>query len=176
MENITLISLLLTIIGSLLAVVTKLIGRARRENEKAEDDLQLAGPETLSTSSHAYKVLITFAAIVVIFGTITLVQYWDIVRQHQASLYFAFWLFLTMIAGMFVQVIASNYRLGKDLLDVSASQLIFPVLFSIIVFYPIWAVAASATHGFFSIHAAFLNGYFWESVVTSTRPPEAPRQ
>jgi len=133
-------------------------------------------PVTKSTwsLSPAQKVLGAFAIIVIIYGILILRRYWHVLKDNEDSVYFALGLFLTMIAGMFVQVLASNYKLGNPLLRITASQLIFPLLFSIIVFYPIWAIAASATHSFFSIHAAFLNGYFWESVVSSAHPPKAP--
>ncbi len=76
-----------------------------------------------------------------------------------------------MIAGMFVQGLAANYRAGRKLWDVTASQLVFPLLFALIVFYPIWALTASSSRSLFSFYAAFLNGYFWESVVTATKNP-----
>ena len=84
---------------------------------------------------------------------------------------FGVWLFLAMAGGMFVQVLTSNYRTGKGLFDVAASQLIYPLLFSIIIFYPIWAIATSGTNNFFAIYAAFMNGFFWETVVANAQLP-----
>lgn len=134
--------------------------------ELAEADQQRERPR-----KSAKFVLGSFAAVVGIAGILTFIHYRDVIARNQDSFYFWVWLFLFMVAGMFVQVIASNHRAGRALLDISASQLVFPVLFSVVVFYPIWAIAASASHSFFSIHAAFLNGYFWESVVsTASRP------
>jgi hypothetical protein len=49
--------------------------------------------------------------------------------------------------------------------------LIFPILFSVIVFYPIWSIATTNPRGFFVFYAAFLNGYFWENVVSSIKAP-----
>lgn len=120
------------------------------------------------------KVLVAFAAVVFVYGVVTLVQYWSFVEQNRDQFFYAFGLFLTMIFGMFVQVLAANYRSGQPLFDVTSSQLLFPLLFSLVVYYPIWAITASASHGLFPFHAAFLNGYFWESVVSAASSPTPP--
>lgn len=116
--------------------------------------------------------LIALAVVGVAFGGFNLFYYREQLRSHADDVLFAIWLVLSMIAGMFVQVLAANYRARRRLFDISRDRLIFPLLFSVIVFYPIWAVAASAPRGFFVIHAAFLNGYFWESIVSTAKPPE----
>lgn len=114
-------------------------------------------------------VLLVFLFIVLLLGVFTLIRYWNnIINDIEALLYFM-WLFLTMIAGMFVQVVTSNYRNGNELLDVSMSQLVYPILFSLIVFYPVWSIGAASTQSLFSFYAAFLNGFFWETVVSSTK-------
>ena len=92
------------------------------------------------------------------------------ITSRKDELFYALWLILVMFAGMFVQVLAHSYHTRKTF-SISKEQLILPLLFSIVVFYPIWAIATSSARGFFVIHAAFLNGYFWESVVTAARPP-----
>jgi hypothetical protein len=112
-----------------------------------------------------------FAVVVVVFGIITAWRYWERIKQNDELLIYGGWLFIAMVFGMFVQVIASNYRAGKPLFHVSAAQLIFPILFSLIVFYAVWVTASTAPPGLFSFYAAFLNGYFWESVVNTTRLP-----
>lgn len=119
----------------------------------------------------SFLILFIFLGIVLLLGVITSIHYWNSLCDNQDSLLFNIWLFLIMVFGMFVQVLSSNYRSGKPLFEVDASQLIFPLLFSIIVFYPICTINASSTHSFFSIYTAFLNGYFWESVVSSTYKP-----
>ena len=125
--------------------------------------------------SPAAKILIPFLCFVILFGLLTLVQYWDSIRKNKDGAYFATWLFSFMIAGMFAQVLATNHKSGKALLAVSVSELVFPLLFSVIVYYPIWAIAATAPRNFFPLYAAFLNGYFWESVVSAARVPTPPK-
>jgi hypothetical protein len=76
-----------------------------------------------------------------------------------------------MAAGMFVQVLTTNYRHERPLLEVTPAQLVFPLLFSPIVFYPIWLVGGDRGPGAFPFYAAFLNGYFWQSVVSAVKAP-----
>jgi len=47
-------------------------------------------------------------------------------------------------------------------------------LFSLVVFYPIWALVADAPRNLFAFYAAFLNGFFWETVVANARLPSPP--
>jgi hypothetical protein len=62
----------------------------------------------------------------------------------------------------------------RRLRDVSPSRLLFPLLFAPIVYYPIWLVGSKQADTVFSYYAAFLNGYFWQSVVAAAKKPEAP--
>ena len=51
---------------------------------------------------------------------------------------------VAMIGGMFAQVLAANYRARRRLFEVSRDRLLYPLLFSIVVFYPVWALGASS--------------------------------
>ena len=178
MDYISLIAIAITIIGA----VVKLSLESLNKYGPMRQQIREEGPQSHQARGYARQrkrairnariVLIVFAIAVCSFGIFTLVRYWNVLKQNEDALYFSIWLFFAMVAGMFVQVLAHNYRSGNPLFHVEASQLIFPLLFSIIVFYPIWAIGVSATHSFFSIHAAFLNGYFWESIVSSAQPLE----
>jgi hypothetical protein len=117
--------------------------------------------------------LVAFAAAVVVFGAFNLFYYRGALSGRADDVLFAVWLVLAMIAGMFVQVVAANYRARRALFSISRDRLVFPLLFSIVVFYPVWALAASSPNSFFAVHAAFLNGYFWESIVSAAKPPSA---
>lgn len=162
----SLIPIILTIMGALIAGFATFMFRAGTTPPPTPDHPR----RTISASQ---LVLTTFAVIVVLFGGVTLVRYFPIISQDLDSWYFAIWLFLTMVFGMFVQVVTANYRSGKPMLEISTSQLVFPLLFSILVFYPIWAMATSGTRSFFAIHAAFLNGFFWESIVSTAKSPSS---
>lgn len=117
------------------------------------------------------QLLFGFACIVFYFGGSAAIHYWQRMYLTADKFYLALGLFFTMVGGMFVQVISANYKSGAaSLFAVTTAELIYPVLFSPIVYYAIWAVAsASASAGLFSFYAAFLNGYFWQSVVTSAQ-------
>lgn len=112
--------------------------------------------------------LLIYAAVVLLFGVFSVFYYRLLVARIDDVL-FGGWLLLAMIGGMFAQVIAANYRARRRLFEVSRDRLLYPLLFSIVVFYPVWALGAASTHSFFAIHAAFLNGYFWENIVSAAK-------
>lgn len=116
-------------------------------------------------------VLLAFLLVVLVLGVIVLVSNWKQVVDQRDTLLGALVLLVAMIGGMFARVIAKNYELGHDPFDVKASQLLYPLVFSVIVFYPIWVQSGSTAPSFFAVHAAFLNGYFWESVVAAVQSP-----
>lgn len=161
---ISLNSIALSIIGGLLGALVKFL-----ETYRAEKGLRFKW-----RLSAGQTVLVSFAGLVLIFGGATVWRYWDAVTTYQDTLYYVGWLVITMVAGMFVQVLSANYRLGRPLFDVTASQLVYPLLFALVVFYPVWAIGASAPRNLFSFYAAFLNGFFWETVVSNARLPTPP--
>ncbi|MEX2697502.1 hypothetical protein [Rhizobium mongolense] len=116
------------------------------------------------------KILFALAGLTLAFGVFCGIYYWRSIELRPDEAIFGVALFLAMVAGMTVQVLAANYRAGNPLFSVSRDQVIFPLLFSVIVFYPIWALTAEAPKGLFPLHASFLNGYFWESIVASAKP------
>lgn len=170
-----LVPLLLSIIGSMLGLVSKRVAvrDAVAHAERVTRSVDPSQPPKPPMPA-GQKVLVGFAVIVAVFGLLMIVRYWSFLKQNQDVVFFAVGLFLTMIGGMFVQVVVANYKAGHPLFDVTASQLIFPLLFSIIVFYPIWAIGTGSEKSFFAFYAAFLNGYFWETVVASAKVP-APK-
>lgn len=182
MEPVTLVSVIsiaLSLIGASLGAVSKLLAMKRtldvsypsRAKRRARGK---GGAKVSKPMSTSRKVLVYFAVVVGIFAILTLRRYWLALRENEDIIYFAVWLFIAMVAGMFVQVLSSNYRSGKPLFEVKPDQLIFPLLYALVVFYPIWAIGASAPKSLFSFYAAFLNGYFWETVVSSAKLPTPP--
>jgi hypothetical protein len=141
---------------------------------KQQFGLAVIGPPPPPPEPQGAKVLIAFAALVVLFGILTVYRYWSLFREHEGDLWFWAWLFLTMVFGVFVQVLANNHRQNLPPFRVEVSQLLYPLLFSILIFYPVWGIAASAPRNFFSFYGAFLNGYFWQNVVATAKPPTPP--
>ena len=144
---------ILTVAGALLPLIAK------------QEGIEFgAGP-----SDTGAPYLIIFALVAIAFGIFTIIYYRGRIIAEADDVIFVVGLCLAMIGGMFVQVLAANRRAGRPLLSVSRDDLLFPLLFSIIVFYPIWTITAGGPKGFLAIHAAFLNGYFWESVVSAAK-------
>jgi len=114
-------------------------------------------------------MLVCYAVVLLIFGAIAAIHYWDAIMLREDLAFTMGGLLLTMVAGMFVQVITSNYKASSPLFHVTASQLAYPLLFSPIVFYPVWALTTGGSQHLFAFYAAFLDGYFWESVVSSAK-------
>lgn len=116
-------------------------------------------------------VLLVFLLVVFVLGAIVLVSNWKQLLEHRDMVLGAAVLLVAMIGGMFARVIARNYELGHEPFDLKASQLLYPLVFSVIVFYPIWTQSGATGPSFFAVHAAFLNGYFWESVMSAAQAP-----
>jgi hypothetical protein len=155
MDFIAVFAAVITLLGALLAF--------KKPNLPV---VRAAGPEP-----KGFPYLAGLACVIIVFGVFNLWYFWNTLRDQAENAIFIVWLILAMMAGMFVKVVATNYQAGRPLFDVSGDQLVYPLLFSVMVFYPVWAVAASAPKGFFVIHSAFLNGYFWESIVSAAKPP-----
>jgi hypothetical protein len=62
--------------------------------------------------SPGQKLLLCFAGLLIAALVPTLIYYWTAIITNGELLIFAVWLFLTMIGGMFVQVIVDNYQAG----------------------------------------------------------------
>jgi hypothetical protein len=192
------LAFLLTVTGSLVSILPKLIqrwrlgksgfkleyNRGQRQRREIEIEREIVGRGVTlqprpsrppkDEPSSAAPVLFVFAAIVVLFSAVALWRYWPQIQALGDYLFLGGGLLLMMIAGMFVQVLTSNYAENKSLFQVSPSRLLYPLLFSPIVFYPIWLVGDKEGARLFSFYAAFLNGYFWQSVVAAAKRPEPP--
>lgn len=117
------------------------------------------------------RVLLVFVGVVMVFGVVASITYWTTIQANAHQIIYAVGLFLAMVFGMFVRVLAGNRQQGRPFFTIDPAALLFPLLFSLVVFYPIWALVAQSPSGLFPVHAAFLNGYFWESIVSGIRPP-----
>jgi hypothetical protein len=172
-QVVSIVGILLAVLGAMLSTFTTLLEKRRPALElkggNAGGAKKPTAPPRISRSGVA--VLSIFAAIVVIYGLFTLIWYWQEIRQQIDDALFLVWLLLIMVAGMFSQVLVSNYRNGHPLLSVNVEQLIFPLLLAPIVFFSIWTLAASAPRNGFALYAAFVNGFFWEAAVASTKGP-----
>jgi hypothetical protein len=136
-----------------------------------------SGPRLSLTSGQ--RVLALFGLVVFFFGVVTSWIYRQSIKDNREAVMYGGWLFLTMVFGMFAQVLVANHQNGKELFDVEAQQLLLPLLFSVVVFYSIWTLTFAAPQGsassgkptMFPFYTAFLNGYFWRNVMGAAKPP-----
>ena len=150
-----------------IVVVGVLLSRTLSRSLARQSDIDLMAAETAVPPR---VVLIAFSVAVAVLAAASLVYLWSWLLAHTETMLFGAWLFAFMVAGMFVQVIAENRKQDTALFNVTAGQLIFPLLYSVVVFYPIWILASKADSAFFSLYAAFLNGYFWRTIVSTAKP------
>ena len=114
------------------------------------------------------RFLLVFVILLGLLSAYTLYQFTPTISAEKLFLFI--WLFVFMLLGMIVRVITANHRIGKPLFDVAIDDIVYPVLFSVIVFYPIWVMVEKEANIPFSIYSAFLNGYFWRSIVADAKP------
>lgn len=114
------------------------------------------------------RFLLVFVILLGLLSAYTLYQFAPTISIEELLLFI--WLFVFMILGMIVRVITANHRSGKPLFDVSIDDVVYPILFSVIVFYPVWVMADKGANVSFAIYSAFLNGYFWRSIVADAKP------
>jgi hypothetical protein len=175
-------AVIITLLGVALAAITKSLPQDRpRPPSGYPSAAQRPGVLAMMTEQDlaprrsipwsGSAVLVVFLIVVLAFGAISIFKYWSQIVANRDDLFFFGWLLLSMIAGMFARVLADNHKNGCDLLDVRASQLVYPLIFTVLVFYVVWAMVSTAPHNFFAIYAAFLNGYFWETVVSQAKAP-----
>ena len=96
-----------------------------------------------------FVIIKIFAVVVLLFGAFSAYWYRAVILANQELIFYAAWLVVVMIFGMFVQVLATAYRENKSF-RIRAADLVLPLLFSIVVFYPIWAIATTAAKSFSS--------------------------
>src|SRR3954471_18560776 len=120
------VAAILALIGSLLGILAKVSAQRKAKGPA----LYGFSPNLPVPKSSGATVLAGFAIIALIFGGFVLFWYRKTLFANADTVFFAAGLFLTMVGGMFVQVISANYRGGRPLFDVTASQLIFPLLFA----------------------------------------------
>jgi hypothetical protein len=140
----------------------EIIGNANKVSRKNVIEGNLSHRGTKSKP----RVLKIFILIALLYLLITTIVYWDNIVITKQTLLTYIGLFLMMCGGMFVSVIRRNYKSGKELFDVRDSDLIYPLLFSVFVFYPILIMVDSEQNSKLLFYTAFLNGYFWKTIVT----------
>ena len=164
MNGIASFAIIATLVGAALGSITLVRSRSTIATRG------LINGQDGTKQSSGIKVLRIFLVVILLYGAFVAWHFWPEVAKHDYDITIIIGLLIAMAAGMIVRVVANNHQNSRPLFDVTASQLIYPMLFSPIVFFPIWSLASGDHGGAFVFHAAFLNGYFWESAVSSARP------
>lgn len=162
----------ITIIPIVLTLGALLLAFLRRTSSGALESPRARSLDTGGAKDRSGTIVLgVFGVIVVIYAVFAAFAYGDKIREYVDDFWLAGGLLLTMIAGMIVRVVSANYQARRVLFKVNWQELVFPMVFSPIVFFPVWSITTEGQSGLFVFHAAFLNGYFWESIVASTRSP-----
>ena len=90
------------------------------------------------------------------------------------TLAYALFLFVVMVGGMFARYFWELFQAGKGLGDATVTALLLPLLISLMVFYPLWTMVSGSPRNFFSIVAAFQNGFFWQTIFSGLKPFTPP--
>lgn len=93
-----------------------------------------------------------------------------------AVLSYGVFLFLMMVGGMFARYFWDLLQAGKGFQQAEVTRLLMPLLISLMIFYPLWTIASGSPRNFFSVVAAFQNGFFWQTIFAELRPikPSTP--
>ncbi|WP_221392075.1 hypothetical protein [Dyadobacter sp. NIV53] len=123
-----------------------------------------------SPTSSARLIINIFAIIAFTLMAVSVYRDYDLIIKNIDTIIFGCWLMAAIILGMFVQVTNGNYKAGNSLMfDITASQLLYPLFFSIIVFYPTWLSSLKASDPIFPFYLAFLNGYYWKDILSNSK-------
>lgn len=139
--------------------------------QKKEQQIETISNNNVWYSNPSKVFLIIFSGIVFAFIVITIILFWNKIeiQKEKALLYIG--LFLTMCCGMIVRVISTNIEIGRDFFDIKISELVLPILFSIIVYYPIVLMVEDLSNKVYTlIYTSFINGYFWKTMIASLTP------
>jgi len=121
-------------------------------------------------------VLVTFFIFLVIAGFTQLYLYVKSLKsadektQFVHKLAYGTFLFVVMVGGMFARYFWELFQSGKGIADANLTTLLLPLLVSLMVFYPLWTMVADAPKNFFSVVAAFQNGFFWQTIFSGLKP------
>jgi hypothetical protein len=125
-------------------------------------------------------VLLVFFVILGLAVLAQLVLHWQSLRgpeqqkEFVRTLIYGVFLFLLMVSGMFARYFWELFQTGKGLAEANLKVLLMPLLVSLMVFYPLWTIASGAPRNFFSIVAAFQNGFFWQTIFSGLKPFTGP--
>lgn len=143
--------------------------------DRATPHVEQLPVEALKRLPANVTILLVYGLLFLLVATVAAVRYrdWLAALLSQGNMLFLASLFLAMAGGMFTSVIAKNYREKRAFSEVTAFQLLFPLVFSPMVFFAIYLTSGKINLGqdpTFGLCTAFIYGYFWERVVVALDP------
>ena len=125
-------------------------------------------------------VLLLFFLILGLAALLQLFLHWRSLNTPQErdeflrTLAYALFLFVVMVGGMFARYFWELFQAGNGLADATVTALLVPLRISLMVFYPLWTMVSGNPKNFFSVVAAFQNGFFWQTIFSGLRPFTPP--
>jgi len=170
---ITIVSVVLLLLASFLGIIIEGVNSKLNRLQALDypTHVRYWGLQSRGDAKNGAKIIFSiFALIIVIYFLLCAIIYWDKIVLSTDNMILCVWMFIFMIIGMFVQVISSNHHSGKSIFAIEAGDILYPLLFSVIVYYPTYLIGLSSSNKAFSLYAACINGYFWQSIVTNVKP------
>jgi hypothetical protein len=132
--------------------------------------------ERLPTLQPIGVVLVAFLAFLTLSALVQFLLYWrDLATLHARAeflrtLSFGGVLVGVTVAGLLARYFWELFQSGRSVSDADPAELALPLLVSLMVFYPLWTAVSGTTRNFFTIVAAFQNGFFWQTLFSGLRP------
>jgi hypothetical protein len=117
-------------------------------------------------------ILLLYAAAFLVTLGLFLTRYWPTITTMRIDPLFAAAVVLATVGGMFAQVMNRNRAERRPLLQVTAGQLLRPLVFLPVVLL-ICTMSGLKESPLFALFTAFQAGYCWESVVATLKLPES---
>jgi heme/copper-type cytochrome/quinol oxidase subunit 2 len=130
---------------------------------------------TLDTESLAARgpgeiVLTVFSLVTAIGAGVAVWFYWKQIKAQLPGILEAGGALVVLVGGMIARTVMSNLDAGQPPLDGGWWHWLRPLLVSPIVFGSMWfSIPKEQRSLAFLLYSAFVNGYFWQSVLEGTR-------
>lgn len=115
-------------------------------------------------------VLTVFSLVTAIGAGVAVWRYWKQIKAQLPGILEAGGALVVLVGGMIARTVMSNLDAGQPPLDGGWWHWLRPLLVSSIVFGSMWfSIPKEQRSLAFLLYSAFVNGYFWHSVLEGTR-------
>lgn len=128
------------------------------------------GRQDLTATGPGEIVLTVFSVVAAIAMAAALWFHWNQIKAQLPGILEAGGALVVLIAGMIARTVMSNLDAGQPPLDGGWLHWLRPLLVSPIVFGSMWFSLPKEQRSLaFLLYSAFVNGYFWQSVLEGSR-------